>query len=244
MSLEEYIVFIGLALGAEILGTVSGFGSSLLFVPIAALFFDFKIVLGVTAVFHVFSNLAKIYFFKDGVNTHIAVRLGIPAVIGVILGALLTTILNPKTGEILLSLVILVFALLLLISPQIQIEKSNRNLYLGGSLSGFLAGLIGTGGAIRGLMLIAFNLEKQVFITTSAWIDLGVDASRSVIYIFNGYFHQEHVALIPFLIGISILGSWIGKIILSYTSQNYFRKIVLVVIAIVTVIQLLKLLYS
>ena len=47
--MERYLIFFILALIAEVLGTVSGFGSSILFVPIAALFFDFKIVLGITA---------------------------------------------------------------------------------------------------------------------------------------------------------------------------------------------------
>lgn len=48
---EKYALFFILALLAEILGTLSGFGSSILFVPIASLFLDFKIVLGITAVF-------------------------------------------------------------------------------------------------------------------------------------------------------------------------------------------------
>ena len=43
-----------------------------------------------------------------------------------------------------------------------SIQQTNTNLYIGGGISGFLAGLIGTGGAIRGLVLSAFNLEKEV----------------------------------------------------------------------------------
>lgn len=242
MDFQEYSYFIGLALIAEILGTVSGFGSSLLFVPIAALFFDFKIVLGITAVFHVFSNIAKIFLFKDGLDKNIAMKLGVPAVLGVIIGALLTDLLAQRTGEVLMSIVIVLLAVFLLISPSIKIKKSDRNLYSGGAISGFLAGLIGTGGAIRGLTLIAFNLEKQIFITTSAWIDLGVDASRSVVYIWNGYFTSEHLSLIPFLIFISVLGSWLGKLILGYTSQKMFRIIVLVVISVVSILQIIFLL--
>jgi uncharacterized membrane protein YfcA len=47
---------------------VSGFGSSILFVPLASMFLDFKLVLGITAVFHVFSNLSKIYLFQSGID--------------------------------------------------------------------------------------------------------------------------------------------------------------------------------
>ena len=56
--MEKYGLFYFLALIAEILGTLSGFGSSILFVPLASYFFDVKEVLGITAMFHVFSNLS------------------------------------------------------------------------------------------------------------------------------------------------------------------------------------------
>ncbi len=116
-------------------------------------------------------------------------------------------------------------------------QKTNKNLVIGGTISGFLAGLIGTGGAIRGLTLIAFNLEKNAFIATSAIIDLGVDVSRAAIYIFNGYFLLEHLKFIPILIIVSILGTWTGKLILKRTSEKIFRYIVLAVIIVTSIVQ-------
>ena len=65
---ENYYLFFILALLAEILGTVSGFGSSILFVPLASIFLDFKVVLGITAVFHVFSNLSKLILFQKNIE--------------------------------------------------------------------------------------------------------------------------------------------------------------------------------
>ena len=61
---QGFYLFLLLALLAEIVGTISGFGSSILFVPLASYFIDFKLVLGITAVFHVFSNLSKIFLFQ------------------------------------------------------------------------------------------------------------------------------------------------------------------------------------
>jgi uncharacterized membrane protein YfcA len=59
----EYL-FLLLALLAEIIGTVGGFGSSVFFVPVANFYFDFQTVLGITALFHVASNLSKIAMFR------------------------------------------------------------------------------------------------------------------------------------------------------------------------------------
>ena len=62
------IVFLILALLAEIIGTVGGFGSSVFFVPLAAFYFDFQTVLGLTAVFHLSSNISKIGLFRKGID--------------------------------------------------------------------------------------------------------------------------------------------------------------------------------
>jgi uncharacterized membrane protein YfcA len=121
-----------------------------------------------------------------------------------------------------------------------KIKQSNFNLYMGGILSGFLAGLIGTGGAIRGITLAAFGLEKDVFIATSALIDLGVDSSRAVVYILQGYFTKEHIILLPFLILIAIVGSYLGKKILAYLPEKYFHYVVLGVIGTISILQTIQ----
>ena len=105
---------------AEIVGTVSGFGSSILFVPLASAFFDFQIVLGITAVFHVFSNISKIYLFRKGINKEIAIKLGIPAVIFVILGAILTKYIPQQEIELGMNLIILSLAIYLLTGQPIS----------------------------------------------------------------------------------------------------------------------------
>lgn len=237
---DKYYLFLVLAFLSEILGTVSGFGSSILFVPVASLFFDFKTVLGITAIFHVFSNLSKIALFRKGINKEIAIKLGIPAVIFVIIGAYLTTFIPTQQIELAMNLTLIVLAIYLIINFNKTLAQTNKNLYLGGIASGFLAGIAGTGGAIRGITLAAFQLPKDIFIATSALIDLGVDTSRAIVYTSNGYFQKEYIFLIPFLVIISILGSFLGKIILKFTSEKLFRYIVLSVIIFTAAFQVIK----
>ncbi len=237
---SKYYLFLLLAFVAEILGTISGFGSSILFVPVAAMFFDFKMVLGITAVFHVFSNLSKIALFRKGISINIALKLGIPAVIFVIIGAFLTKVLPARPMEIVMNIALVLLAIYLLINFNKKIKQTDTNLYAGGVFSGLLAGLVGTGGAIRGVTLAAFNLPKDVFIATSALIDLGVDSSRAVVYISNGYFKKEFITLIPFLIAISLLGSYTSKLVLQHTSETVFKYIVLGVIIATAVFQILQ----
>ena len=242
--MPNFPLFIALALVSEIIGTISGFGSSLLFVPIASLFFDFKTVLGITAVFHVFSNITKIVLFRQGVDKNIALKLGIPAIIFVFLGAYLTVYLPEKFMTLFMNAALLGLSIYLMINFHKTLKQTEFNLYSGGALSGFLAGIAGTGGAIRGLTLAAFQLPKDIFIATSALIDLGVDTTRAVVYVGNGYFEKEYIFLIPFLIGVSILGSYIGKKLLEHTSEVVFRYLVLIIIVLTAGIQFISYFFS
>lgn len=137
-----------------------------------------------------------------------------------------------------MSSIIFALAIYLLINNNKTIADSNKNLIKGGLVSGLLAGLVGTGGAIRGLTLSAFGLEKNIFIATSALIDLGVDTSRAVVYASNGYVRVELLATLPILIAVSFIGTWIGKLLLKTIPQNWFRKIVLGIILLTSSIQL------
>jgi len=135
-------------------------------------------------------------------------------------------------------------SLTFLVFNKLEIKPTITNSISGGVLSGFIAGVVGTGGAIRGITLAAFNMKTEVFIATSAIIDLGIDASRSVVYTFNGYVHYHDLYLIPILLLVSIVGTYIGKKILEHISQEQFKSTVLVLILITGVITLGKVIYN
>jgi uncharacterized membrane protein YfcA len=241
MSPDKIYAFITSAFVAEILGTVGGFGSSLFFVPIAAYFLDFHSVLGITALFHVSSNLTKIALFRHGFDKKIILWVGIPAVVFVVIGAYLSQFANTDVLEKILGVFLIVISVFFFRNRNIKIEPSRRNSLLGGVFSGLAAGLLGTGGAIRGLTLASYQLRIEVFIATSAIIDLAIDASRAVVYTSNGYVHKHDLYLIPLLLVVSILGTLIGKKILSKISEDKFKIIVLGMIFLTGVFSLLNL---
>ena len=235
--LARYLpIFIILSLLAEVLGTVGGFGSSVFFVPIANFFFDFQSVLGITALYHLSSNVTKIAFFKKGLDKTLVLYLGIPAVIFVLIGAYFSNYFDPVVLTYLLGFFLITLSLLFLIFKKLKVNPNIKNALIGGSLSGLSAGLLGTGGAIRGMTMAAFKLNKNKFIATSAVIDLGIDFSRTIVYFFNGYVHKEDLYLIPVLIVVSIIGTWIGKKILHRISQDHFRNFVLALILLIGIL--------
>lgn len=230
--------FLLLALVAEIAGTVGGFGSSVFFVPIGNFYFDFHSVLGLTAIFHLSSNLSKIFVFRKGLDKGLLLKIGVPSVIFVVAGGYLSSAVNSVLLECALGIFLVALSLFFLIKRNVQLAPDKKNAVVGGSFSGFAAGLLGTGGAIRGLTMAAFNLEKSVFIATSAFIDLMIDLSRSVVYFHNGYIHTHDLKYVPWLFGIGLIGTLAGKKILQYIPQPKFRSLSLILILCIGVITL------
>lgn len=221
------LLFILLSLIAEILGTIGGFGSSVFFVPLANLFLDFKSVLGITAIFHLSSNISKLLLFKKGLNKFLLLYIGVPAVIMVITGGVLSNYINEQILQIAFAIFIIVTSIFFLVFNKYVLTPNKKNAIIGGTASGFLAGVLGTGGAIRGITMVAFNIEKEQFIATSAAIDFAVDFSRTVVYFMNGYMQMQHMKYMVSLIIIGFVGTWIGKQVLKNISQEKFKGIVL-----------------
>lgn len=232
----EFAAFTLLLLVAEVLGTLGGFGSSMLVMPLAGWFLPFEQALGLTALFHVFSNGAKMVLFRRAVPWRLLLWLGVPAVIAVIIGAQLTVYMNDRLMSLVLGALLVSLSLGLLWKQEWRLRPTNGNALAGGALSGFMAGISGTGGAIRGITLAAFDLEKMVFVATSAWIDMGVDLSRSMVYFAHGFITTDILAYIPVMALTSFGGSWIGKRLLIHIPQARFRTLVLVLVLLMGII--------
>ena len=236
----DHALFLGLLLVAEVLGTVGGLGSSMLVMPLAGWFMPFDQALGLTALFHVFSNGAKMLLFRKGVSWRLLLWLGVPAVVAVIAGARLTVFMDERILSIALGSLLVIMGMGLLWKSEWRLGATNGNALAGGLISGFIAGIAGTGGAIRGITLAAFDLEKMAFVATSAWIDMGVDLSRSAVYASQGFITALVLTYLPVMAIASFSGSWLGRWLLLRIPQERFRKIVLGLVAVMGVVTVVQ----
>lgn len=236
----EHITFFILLFLAEILGTLGGFGSSILLVPIITYYFGFQQALLFTAAIHVVSNLWKVVLFRHGLLKQLLINFGIPSIIAVVCGALLSGYLADYIAEGALGVFLTGMSLFLLLKPAFVVKPTRTNAAVGGGISGFVAGLLGTGGAIRGLFLSAYDLNVSAFIATSAFIDLGVDASRFVVYLIQKPMIDGALGYIIPVIILSLAGNFIGKWLVDRINQKTFRYIVLSIVFIIGIISLVK----
>lgn len=142
--LENLPLFIS-ALIAEITGTISGFGSSSILLPMAHQFFDYQNAIILVAIYHIFGNASRLSLTYKNWDKRIFFLFGIPSVIATIIGASLVESLNPDILKVILAVVLTLFALYSLWKPEFKVTPTPLLGRVGGVLSGFTAGLIGTG---------------------------------------------------------------------------------------------------
>lgn len=216
---------------AEVVGTLAGFGSSTILLPIAVLFYDFHTALVLVAIVHIFGNIGRVAFFRAGLNKKIFIAFGLASVCFTLPGALLVTSLDQSTAKRFLGLFLLMYAIYTLFKPSLKLKLNNFTMAAGGAFSGFLAGLMGTGGPVRGAFLTAFGLPKMQYVSTAAAIALAVDMARLPVYFSQNLLDTRYYWFMPVLFAVALGGSFCGKKIVDKIPEQLFEKIVHLFIA-------------
>ena len=224
------IIFWSVALFAAFLGTTAGFGISSILLPVALMFFDFPTSLALVSIFHLSGNVGRIVFFHRGIDRRMVTTVGGASVILTLVGASLVSIVFQPVLRLLLGLALMGYMVLSTVMPSVQITPSLRNRFVGGSVYGFSAGLIGTGGPIRGALLSAFQLSPQTYISTSGAISFLVDMIRVPTYLLNGFLQPRFYVYVPLLFLVAITGAVLSRQLVARTSSTRFRQLIRIAI--------------
>ena len=73
------IMLLIIGFSSEVIGTMAGFGSSTIYLPLASYFVDFRTALVLVAIFHLFGNVGRITFFRHGLDNRVLLVFGLPS---------------------------------------------------------------------------------------------------------------------------------------------------------------------
>ncbi len=216
-----------LTLIAATIGTITGFGTSTIMIPVLVIFFPPVEAIFLVAIIHWFGDVWKIALFRKGFNLKLIVLFGVIGLVTSYIGAYVSLGANQQILLRLLGVFLASYALFLIFQSRFKIPAGNVTALSGGALSGFFAGMFSIGGAIRSMFLSAFDLPKAVYIATAGAIGIMVDSTRIITYFTVGVVLSKELwyGLLLF-IPVSFLGAQIAKRIVDKIPQYKFRIVV------------------
>ncbi len=158
-------------------------------------------------------------------------RLLPPALLGIILGAIVGDWLDEGQFKLLMGLMVLV-CLLLILYGQIfkkEIKAPDNKLFhiIIGVLSGFSSMVGNAAGPIFSLYLISMSFDRNKFIGTAAWFFFTVNLIKLPFHIFmwgtiTGTSFKYTLAMVPFI----LLGAIVGIYLIKRIKEKHFQMAV------------------
>lgn len=195
--MEIFIISL-VSAAVSLLTFFSGFGLGTILTPVMVIFFPVEIAITSAAVVHFLNNIFKTTLVGRQIEWKVAIKFGVPAVVGAFLGAELLIMFSKtqplytytisgklfsiETIKLVISGLMIIFALFDIIPGLKKIQFRENKLYAGGLLSGFFGGLSGNQGALRSAFLLRTGLTKEQFIATGILIAIFVDTTRLSVY--------------------------------------------------------------
>ena len=223
-----------LSIGAFLAGIVrgfTGFGTAMVFMPVAAQFLGPFQALTAMLVMDLVAPLMHIpRGLREG-HPRDVIRLGVGALVAMPLGVLLLTLVEPVTFRWGVSLTTLVLLVLLIIGVRYRGVLTRPLIYLAGGFGGLFAGSVGLTGPPVIMLYMASTLpvtavraNLTLYLILADLILLGVLWSAGLL-VFSA------LAIGTLMIAPYLAGNWAGAVMFRPEAERYYRWVAYAIIA-------------
>jgi hypothetical protein len=244
----ELVVIPIAALFTSLLTFFSGFGLGTILLPAFAIFFPINIAVALTAIVHLLNNIFKFALVGKHADKGVILRFGLIAIPASFIGAEVLThladlkplfsyhlfgnSLDVTPIELVVSVLIMFFALWEVLPRLQRVSFSQRYLPLGGLSSGFFGGLSGHQGALRGAFLVRSGLSPEGFIATNVVVAILTDIPRISVYFtqFSLVGSTSNVILLAVATIAAFLGAFLGNFWLKKVTMRIIQILVSVML--------------
>ena len=252
--MEEFFLILLILALAMFVGSITGFGDSLIFIALAtAIFLDVRIAIVLASFWSIFLSTFNAINYRHYYDKKFLKKQVIPGIIGIVIGSFLLVISSLLWLELSLGIFILIYVMTKLnkirkegiLSSENFKEFSNLDndkkeisnvLFFTGTFSyGFLSGLIGASGPINVVLLEKTGHERESFIANFSLASLIISPFKLGIYLWNGLFPVEFIGV--FLVGIILifLLTKIGHWLTPKIPKEKFSFLILILLLIISI---------
>lgn len=198
---------------AAALTVPAGFGLATMVTPVMLVLLpEPHLAIATVAVIHAAHNGWKLVLLKNNVDFTAVKRYGWAMILGALIGAFLSTSINPKPLLIVVGVALIVLPILSITERWTTYRLPEAEDRWGGFGSGFMGGLTGHQGALRAMFLQRRLPDKTAYAATAALLALIVDLSRLPVYLISdGAGLVEYLPLVAGSVFSAIAGVHLGK---------------------------------
>ena len=222
-----------LSIGAFLAGIVrgfTGFGTAMVFMPIAAQFLGPFGALTTMLVMDLVAPLMHVpRAMRDGQPSDV-LRLGAGAVFAVPVGVFLLTLIEPVTFRWGVSLTVLVLLVLLVAGVRFRGVLSKRLIYVAGGFGGLLAGSVGLPGPPVIMLYMASTLPVSAVRANLTLYLIVADLILVTVLWYGGFLVVSTLALGVMMIAPYLAGNWAGAIMFRPEAERVYRWVAYVII--------------
>jgi len=227
MSVIDGIIFALIAFGGGVVSSTFGIGGAFIIIPLSALIIPLKKSIAILAFFFIAGDIAKsIVFWKD-IDWRATNLLWIGAIPGVLFGSLSLVKFPVDIVQKILGLMILLYVVNSYTGFIEKIKVGSSMIVVGGFLYGFFSGIIGTGAAIKGAILLQLGLRKEKFIGTMSVNAVILNLVKILVYSKYTLIGRDDLWVIALLMITSVLAVLTGRFFVKRVSATVFRNVVL-----------------
>lgn len=222
------------SLVAAAIASVVGFGIGSFLTPLFATQMDMRLAVAAVSIPHFFATVYRFWLVRREVDPYVFKGFGVSSAVGSLVGALAGSIFGASWLALLLAALMLFVGIGGLTGWTDRLRFSGDSRYIAGALSGVFGGLVGNQGGVRSAALLGFDLDKQAFVATATASGVIVDLVRMPVYaVGSGQGIVERWPIVAVACGGCLVGTVLGKRLLSRVPATAFRRIVCSVLVLV-----------
>jgi uncharacterized membrane protein YfcA len=215
---------------AGIVKGLTGFGFSLLMVPILVTLLGPKAAVPVIVILNAASNVPLYLHSRRWSSLGRIWPLIGAGIVSIPAGTYLLLVLDASVLKIIVGVVICLFALALLLGFRREIKKEKRGMVAAGLVSGLLNGLVSTGGPPAILLLTNQGMPKERFRANLIAYFLFLSAATVPAHLVGGLISAQVLRYAVIFTPALAAGALVGTRLVRYVPEASFRRAVLAIV--------------
>lgn len=231
--------FIIVFFASVIQGTV-GFGFSLIAVPLLAFILPMKIIVPIAVVYNLVINIMVVLTTKKYIRLRKIWIMIVCGIIGIPIGVFGLKNLNPEVLKAIIGFLICITSISMAKGYKVKFNRVKISYGITGFISGVLNGSLSMSGPPIVLFLSNEGYDKNEFRANLATYATITNILTIIAFMFSGLLSTDMLHIIGTNIISLLLGTSIGIIIASKITDKYFKKIVLLLLAIIGIVTVIN----